>query len=89
MVHTLHRANRLLQSDKHLVVVVADLGFLAPNGFPSFIKSAVFRVFQHKSMGEVVTPFESEAHLRRQHHGLASAVKGILRYATDYFEFQF
>ena len=89
MVHTLHRADGLLQSDEHLIVVVADLSLFAPYGFPCLIESAVFRVFQHKGMGEVVAPFEGEAHLRGQHNRFSGAVEGILRYAANDFKFQF
>ena len=89
MIHALHRTNRLLQSDEHFVVMVANLRFFTPHGFPSLVEGAVFRVFQHKSMGEVIAPFEGEAHLGGQHYRLASAVEGILRNATDDFEFQF
>ena len=40
-------------------------------------------------MGEVVAPFEGEAHLGGQHDRLASAVEGIIRYAVTHFEFHF
>ena len=69
--------------------MVADLCLFAPYGFPSLVEGAVFRVFQHEGMGKVVAPFKGEAHLGGQHHRLASAVEGILRYATDNFKFQF
>ena len=89
VVHTLHRANGLLQGDEHLIVVVADLRFFAPDVFPSLVESAVFRVFQYESMGKVIAPFEGEAHLGGQHDRLPCAVEGILRNAAYDFEFQF
>ena len=89
MIHTLHGTNGLLQGDEHLVVAIADLSLFAPDRFPSLVESAVFRVFQDKGMGEVVAPFEGEAHLGGQHDRFPSAVEGILRNAADDFEFQF
>ena len=89
VIHALHGADGLLQGDEHLIVVVADLRFFAPDGFPSLVESAVFRVFQYESMGKVIAPFEGEAHLGGQHDRLPCAVEGILRNAVDDFEFQF
>ena len=89
VVHAFHAAHRLFQRHQHLVVVVADVGFLAPNGFPSLVETVVFSVLQHKGMGQVVAPFKGETHHGGQHHGLVQTVEGVIGHAVAEFKQKF
>ena len=89
MVHAFHAADGLFQRHQHLIVVVADVCLFAPHRLPCLVEGAVFCVFQHKGVGEVVAPFEGETHLGGQHHGLPITVKGIVRHAIIHGKLQF
>ncbi len=88
-VGALYGTCRLLERHQHLVVMVADVGLLAPHGLPSLVERAEFHILEDEGMGEVVAPFQREAHLRRKHHGLAVAVETVIRHAIFQLEAQF
>ena len=86
VVHALHGTDRLLESHEHLIVVVADVRLFAPHGFPRLVERAVCLVFEHKSVCQVVAPFEGEAHARGQYHGLSGTVESVLRLPVHHRE---
>ena len=89
VVHALHTADGLFQSHQHFVVMVADVRFFAPHGFPRLIKSAVCFVFDDEGVRQIVAPFEGEAHARGQYHGFAVAEKRILWLSVHHGELKF
>ena len=81
-VHAFHAAGGLFKGYEQFVVVVADVCLLSPHGFPCLIERAVLLVFEDEGVGEVIAPFEGEAHLGGQHHGLVGAVEGVVGHAV-------
>ena len=62
MVHAGNRTHGLLQRHQHLVVVVADVGLLAPHGVPHLVEGVALHIFEHEGVCEVVAPLQLEAH---------------------------
>ena len=83
MVHALHRAHGLLQRHQHLVVVVADIGLLAPHRVPHLVESAALHLLLHKGVCQVVAPLQFETHLRSCNHLLPVACQFVIRLAVD------
>ena len=80
-VHTLHFAHRLLERHQHLIVVVADIGFFAPNGLPNFVKRVKLYFLDNKIVNQVITPLKFKAQLRAINHRL-SVSHQFIRYAA-------